>query len=142
MNEHFRRFALAAAFLPLAVLAAPAAKSAKPLHVSKGERVQLESYLLPGKTTVFDFYSDFCGPCVAVAPALERLHAQRDDVVVVKVDINRPGVRRIDWDSPVAKQFSLRSIPHFKVYGPDGKPMTSDERKAREIVAGLLDSIH
>jgi hypothetical protein len=39
----------------------------------------------------------------------------------VKVDINRPDVRGIDWRSPVARQYELNSIPHFKVYGPDGK---------------------
>jgi hypothetical protein len=24
------------------------------------------------------------------------------------------------WQSPVAQQFKLRSIPHLQVYGPDG----------------------
>lgn len=136
--------------LPLVVIAPRAvaaatteakAKSAKPLHVSKGEPVKLTDYLIPGKTTVFDFYSEYCGPCVQVAPALEKLHRTRDDIVVVKVDINRPGVKGIDWKSPVAQQYRLNSIPHFKVYGPDGKMMAEDrppQARARQLVMSWI----
>jgi thiol-disulfide isomerase/thioredoxin len=116
-------------------------KGAKPMHVSKGTPVTLTDYCIPGKTTVFDFYSDYCGPCVQVAPALEKLHQTRDDIVVVKVDINRPGVKGIDWRSPVAQQYGLRSIPHFKVYGPDGKLLAEDrppQARARQMVMGWI----
>jgi len=89
--------------------------------IAQGQKVNLADYVVKGKTTVFDFYSEYCPPCVAIAPALKKLAESRSDVVVVKVDINRPGVRGIDWGSPTAQQFGLRSIPHFKIYGPDGK---------------------
>lgn len=117
-------------------------KGAKPLHVAKGSPVNLSDYLIPGKTTVFDFYSDYCPPCVQVAPLLEKLHQKRDDIVVVKVDINRPGVKGIDWKSPVAQQYRLNSIPHFKVYGPDGKLKAEDGptgAKARQMVMGWIE---
>jgi len=81
---------------------------------------------VPGKTTVFDFTSEYCPPCCGYAEPLHKLHADRADIAVVKVDINRPGVKGIDWKSPVAKQFALHSIPHFKVYGPDGKLIAED----------------
>jgi len=116
-------------------------KPAKPLHIARGETVKLADYAAAGKTTVFDFYSEYCGPCVRMSPALEKLHATRADVVVVKVDINRPGLKGIDWKSPVAKQFDLHSIPHFKVYGPDGKLIAEDgpnSAKAREMVTAML----
>lgn len=132
---------LTAAAAETAPAKAPVTKPAKPAHVSRGEPVQLADYVVPGKTIIFDFYSDFCGPCVQVAPVLAQLHQSRDDVVVVKVDINRPGVRGIDWKSPVAQQFRLNSIPHFKVYGPNGKLLAEDGPegpKARMLVGGLL----
>jgi thiol-disulfide isomerase/thioredoxin len=118
-------------------------KPAKPLHVSKGTPVKLADLCVPGKTMVFDFYSDYCGPCVQVAPALEQLHQTRADIMVVKVDINRPGIKGIDWKSPVAQQYGLRSIPHFKVYGPDGKLLAEDrppQAAARQMVMGWLKS--
>lgn len=133
------------AALPLVAATASspsAAKPAKPLHISKGSEVKLTDYLVPGKTVVFDFYSDFCGPCVALAPRLEELHAKRADIVVVKVDINRADVKGIDWKSPVARQYGLRSIPHLKIYGPDGKLIAEDGEKgakARQLVGTWLE---
>ncbi|MCX6954083.1 MAG: thioredoxin domain-containing protein [Verrucomicrobia bacterium] len=122
--------------------AAAPAKGEKPLRVAQGEKVNLADYLIPGKTTVFDFTSEYCPPCKAIAPSLEKLHAKRADVVVVAVDINRPGVRGIDWKSPVAQQYGLHSIPHFKVYGPDGKMIAEDKQgdaKARAMVTKWFD---
>jgi thiol-disulfide isomerase/thioredoxin len=134
--------ALAAAAIGPDLQAAAPTKPAKPAHVSRGEPVKLTDYLVPGKTVIFDFYSDYCGPCVQVAPALEQLHRTNPDVVVVKVDINRPGVKRIDWESPVVRQYGVRAVPHFKVYGPDGKMKAEDgptSNRARQMVLALLN---
>jgi len=122
-----RLSALLALFTLLGTLAiAAATKGPEPLRVAFGEKIRLEDYLVPGKTVVFDFTSKYCPPCRAYDEPLHQLHAKRDDLVVVKVDINRPNVQRIDWQSPVAQQFELRSIPQFKVYGPDGKLLAED----------------
>jgi len=102
-------------------------KQPEPLHISQGSEVALSDYLVPGKTVIFDFTSKYCGPCQAYNEPLADLHAKRADLVVVKVDINRPDVRGIDWESPVARQYDLHSIPHFKVYGPDGKLLGEDK---------------
>ncbi len=135
-------FAAVLALPILAVGGAATAKPAKPLHVARGQEVKLADFIVPGKTTIFDFYSDYCGPCVQMAPMLEKLHAERADVVVVKVDINRPGVKGIDWKSPTARQFGLESIPHFKVFGPDGKLKAEDTlptAPARRMVLAMFN---
>lgn len=125
-----------ASLTPVAFAAAE--KGPKPLKISHGEEVKLADYAVPGKTTVFDFTSEFCPPCRAISPKLDALHAKRDDVAVVKVDINRPDVKGIDWKSPVAQQYKLRSIPHFKVFGPDGK-LKAEGDSAREMVIKWFD---
>ncbi len=128
---------LAAAPLALTVAFAAPVKGEKPQRIAYGKEVNLADYVVPGKTTVFDFTSHYCPPCEKIAPELDKLHAKRADIVVVAVDINRPDVKGIDWSSPTAKQFKLGSIPHFKVYGPDGKLVAEDTRenpKARQMV--------
>ncbi|HEY4302662.1 MAG TPA: thioredoxin family protein [Candidatus Didemnitutus sp.] len=113
-------------------------------QVSQGKEIQLSDYVVPGKTTIFDFSSDYCGPCRTYTDPLANLHAKRSDVAVVRVDINRPGVRGIDWKSPVAREFSLESIPHFKVYGPDGKLKAEDgpeSSAARQIVDQMIGQL-
>jgi thiol-disulfide isomerase/thioredoxin len=95
----------------------------KPIRIAQGQPVEIRDYLVPGQITVFDFMSDYCGPCVRIAPFIDRLHAERSDITVVKVDINRPEIRGIDWRSPVARQYNMSSIPFFKIYGADGQLM-------------------
>lgn len=85
-----------------------------------GEEIDVKPFLAEGKLTIVDFYSEYCGPCVRIAPLLKKLDEKRDDIVVIKVDINRPGVSKIDWGSPAATQYKLRGIPHFKIYGTSG----------------------
>jgi thiol-disulfide isomerase/thioredoxin len=113
------------------------AKSAEPIRISHGEPVTLADYLVPGKTTIFDFYSDYCPPCRALKPKLENLHRTHPDVALVVVDINRPGTKGIDWKSPVARQFQLESIPHLAVYGPDGH-LQGEGDGAESIVGRLI----
>jgi thiol-disulfide isomerase/thioredoxin len=137
MNPHRLILALAlAAFIatPSGVLAADThVKGDKPARIAMGEEVKLSDYLVPGKITIFDFTSQYCPPCRAIAPHVEKLHLTRDDIAVVSVDINRPDVKGIDWDSPVARQYEMHSIPHFKVFGPDGK-LIAEGDKARALV--------
>ena len=124
--------------IPLAALAGDnQTKGPKPVHISQGKEVTLADYLVPGKTTIFDFYSEYCPPCRAIAPRLEKLHMTRDDIVVVKIDINRPGMKGIDWKSPVARQYKLQSIPHFKVYDSDGN-LKAEGDEAYELVNSWL----
>jgi Thiol:disulfide interchange protein len=130
---------LSAAFVPaFAAEAASYTKPEKPARIAHGEEVNIADHAVPGKTTVFDFTSDYCPPCRRIAPLLDQLHASRDDIVVVKVDINRPDKKGIDWSSPVAKQYNIKSVPNFKIYGPDGK-LQAEGQEAREIVIGMLE---
>ena len=103
------------------------AKGEKPLSIAQGQAIDLADFLVTGKITVFDFTSEYCPPCRGYADPLLQLHRQKAGIAVVKVDINRPEIHKIDWSSPVAKQYDLHSIPHFKVYGPDGRLVAEDK---------------
>ena len=143
MNRTLGYILFAAALSTSAAVAAdaPAAKGAEPLTIAKGQEVKLEDFAVPGKTTIFDFYSEFCPPCRAIAPLVKKLHETRADIAVVEVDINRPGVEGIDWKSPVAKEFQLDSIPHFKIYGADGKPQLEGDAARAKVVEWLQASL-
>lgn len=110
-------------------------KGMKPLVISNGQKVKLSDYLVPGKTTVFDFYSPYCSTCRSIAPDMDKLHESREDLAIVLVNINRPGVKVIDWQSSVAQQYDLPSTPQLKVYGPDGK-LVAEGKAAYQLVTG------
>lgn len=110
----------------------------KIVTISHGEEITLADHLFAGKTTIVDFYSKYCPPCMRLGPIIESLVEGREDLALVKVDINRPGVQGIDWNSPVAQKFALRSIPYLRVYGPDGT-MQAEGRAALEMVLGWTE---
>jgi len=102
-----------------------------------GETIDIKSYLPKDKMTIFDFYSEYCPPCRQIGPLLKQLDEKRADIVVLKVNINRPNVRGIDWKSPVAQQYGLQSIPHFVIYDKSGN-LDSEGESAYQKIADLL----
>ena len=140
MKRFTTSVALGAILLALAVPFASAeagTKGPKPDKIAHGAKVDIKAHLVAGKTTIIDFTSDFCPPCRYFSPLLDELHAKRDDLAVVKVDINRPDVRGIDWESPVVAQYGLESVPHFKIFGADGK-LVAEGDAARDMIVGWL----
>jgi len=103
-----------------------------------GQTLDLKSLPVKGKTTVVDCYSQYCPPCMSLAPLLEQLAQKRSDLVIKKVDIQRPEVSgHIDWQAPLAKQLGLRSIPHFMIFDQKGK-LASEGQGAMKQVLGWL----
>ena len=50
-----------------------------------------------------DFWAPWCGPCRVVAPVLEEIAAERDDMRIVKLNV--------DENQQTAAQFEVLSIP-------------------------------
>ena len=83
--------------------------------VTHGEAVNLGDHMVPGKYVLFDFYADWCGPCRQLEPYLEELASgHEDELALRKVDI-------VNWSSAVAGQYRIHSIPHLKLFDPDGR---------------------
>ncbi|MDD2203142.1 MAG: thioredoxin [Bacilli bacterium] len=55
-----------------------------------------------------DFYADWCGPCKILAPALEALSNTRDDLKIIKVNV--------DEQEDLARRFSVMSVPTLLLY--------------------------
>ncbi len=61
------------------------------------------------KPVLVDFFAEWCGPCKAMAPALEQVaDALKGSVKVVKVDVDQsPGI---------AQQYNVRAMPTLMVF--------------------------
>jgi thiol-disulfide isomerase/thioredoxin len=102
-----------------------------------GETLDIKPLVVPGKTTLIDFYSPYCPPCVQLAPLMEQLAAARPNLVLKKVNINRPGVNGIDWRSPLAQQYQIRRVPFFMIFNNKGK-LVAQGRDAMDQVQRWL----
>ncbi len=84
-----------------------------------GEDVaSLADHAVAGKVTVFDFYADWCAPCLKVDRHVFGLLQSRHDLALRKLNIH-------SWDTALAKRYltDVSNLPFVVVYGRDGKPV-------------------
>ena len=64
------------------------------------------------KNVLIDFYADWCGPCQMIAPILEEIDKENDDILICKVNVDENG--------ELAMAFKVQYIPYI-VAIKDGK---------------------
>ena len=71
------------------------------LHITK-ENFEAE-VLKSDKPVLVDFFAAWCGPCKMIAPILEEIAAEREDIKVCKINV--------DEEPELAAQYQVVSIP-------------------------------
>jgi thioredoxin 1 len=73
-----------------------------------------EKVLKSEKPVVVDFWAEWCGPCHAVAPVLDKIASEREgELEIVKVNI--------DEEQGIAQRYGIASIPTIVLF-KDGQP--------------------
>lgn len=58
-------------------------------------------------TVLLDFWAAWCGPCRMIAPIVEQIAGEREDILVGKIDV--------DAQPELAQKFGIVSIPTLVV---------------------------
>ena len=80
------------------------------------------------KPVLVDFTAAWCPPCRAMNPILDEVAASRDDLRIVKVDV--------DDNQATAARFGVLSMPTFMLFNPGAPVQTlvgSRPRKRLEL---------
>ena len=84
----------------------------------------------PNKTVLVDFWAAWCGPCRMIAPVLEEIAKERQDVMVLKVNV--------DQEQDIAAKYDVQSIPTLIVF-KNGKPINKQVGfRGKEHILALL----
>lgn len=63
-----------------------------------------------------DFWAEWCGPCKQIAPALDEIAAEKDQITVAKINID---------DNPMTPgKYGVRGIPTLMIF-KNGEPVSS-----------------
>lgn len=83
---------------------------------------------------IVDFWAEWCGPCHAVAPVLDEIVAEREDIRLAKVNI--------DEEPGLASRFGILSIPAIVLFEsgePKAAALGAQPKKALEKALGLVE---
>ena len=75
-----------------------------------------KEYLAKNSPVLVDFWAQWCQPCLAVAPVLDKLSSEQSKLKIVKMNV--------DENPKVASQYGIMSIPTLMIF-KDGKPVSN-----------------
>ncbi len=82
------------------------------MSVIKVSKSNYDSVKADARPVLLDFYADWCGPCRMLAPVLDSIAREREDILIGKINV--------DEEPELAAEFGVLSIPTLAVLR-DGK---------------------
>jgi len=81
---------------------------------------------------IVDFYADWCGPCKAIAPALEELsEAYNGRLLIYKIDT--------DKEMELSSLFGIQSIPTLLFIPVKGSPMMQKGALPKNVLESVIE---
>ena len=79
---------------------------------------------------LIDFYATWCGPCKSLAPIIEEIDKEHDDLTVTKFDV--------DKNPDLAAKYGVMSVPTVFIKKDDEIIESFSGMKPKEYIENLL----
>lgn len=79
---------------------------------------------------LIDFYATWCGPCKSLAPIIEEIDKEHDDLTVIKVDV--------DKNPDLAAKYGVMSVHTVFIKKDDEIIESFSGMKPKEYIENLL----
>ncbi len=99
------------------------------VHITKDNYENL--VLKNEKPVLLDFWAPWCGPCRMIAPILEQIAGEREDVLIGKINV--------DEEMELAMEFKIVSIPTLVVMKGGAQAAKTVGYCAKAEIEKLLD---
>ena len=89
-----------------------------------------EEVINSDRPVLIDFWAPWCGPCRMVVPIVEQIAEEREDIKVVKINV--------DEEPDLASQFRVMSIPTLVVFKNGAIVNQAVGARSKEAILAML----
>ncbi len=90
-----------------------------------------QEVLRSDKPVLVDFWASWCGPCMMLAPIMEEIEREHDELKVCKVNV--------DSEPELAQKFEITTIPRVLAFVNGELKGMSEGLADKEYILALLD---
>ncbi len=104
--------------------------------IRKGDKMELTEKMnftneIKEGVVLVDFFATWCGPCRMLIPVLDELDSSREDIKIIKVNV--------DQNIELAQQYNVHGVPYLVLFKDGQKVAETSGFRPKEALEQWID---